>query len=250
MALTNGAEKVRFVRGEEIGIPTEGGEKEREGRLKNVAIPICEAYGIPYDFGGFLDPQEVVWPDKRCFKFTDKEGRVRKYRAHSLYWLKEIPKPIPVMPTPEALDKANDALKGKRPIVVTIRESRERSLRNSGPDWKRWAADHDAYVLDDWCVNGMSINERVGYYELARLNIGVVCGQMCLNYTSRRPYLALKALNTHYRHDMTPEWWDKHGWKVGEQIPWAWKDQKIVWNYVDDYDTIEKEFQSYMETNG
>ena len=50
--------------------------------------------------------------------------------------------------------------------------------------------------------------------------------------------------------DKLLEWWEKNGWKVGDQTPWATKSQRLVWDYVDDYETIEREFQAYLNEQG
>lgn len=244
-ALQEGANAVWFIPGFQIGVQTEGGEKEERRRLAHVALPICDLYGLKYEFGEWTGEHTSVWPDSRVRKIVD--GRLVKQRAHQIYWLKQVVKPFPVMPTQQALDRVNDKFKGKRPIVVTLRTSRDRPLRNSGPDWKRWAADHDAVVLEDWCVSWMSIDDRVAHYELASLNIGSISGQLHLCILSERPYLALKVLNNHYKNDASKEWWEKNGFQVGEQMPWAGPHQRLVWNYEDDYASIEAEFLKFWQ---
>jgi hypothetical protein len=244
IALQEGANAVWFIPGVQKGIQTQGGEEEEKRRLREVALPICDLYGLPREFGEWQG-LPAVWPQPNRAK-VEVDGKLIKIRAHQVYWLKHVTKPYPVMPTQQALDRANDRFKGKKPIVVTLRQSRDRPLRDSGPDWRKWAEDHEAVVLEDSCVSGMSIDDRVAHYELASLNIGSNSGMLHLCYLSHRPYLALRMVNNFYPHDASEAWWKKNGWSVGEQMPWATKNQKLVWNYVDDYETIEREYQQYQ----
>lgn len=241
MALGKGAEAVWFV-------PSGREEEEEQNRLKDVAYQLCELFGLTRETGPLPEGLEIVWPDERC-ALRKIEGKTTprnaKIRAHEVYWLKHLPKLFPPMPTQEAMDKANDVLKGKRPIVVVLRNAIERPLRNSSPDWRKWAMDHEAFVLEDSTITHLPVSERLAYYELSSLNIGVSSGQMHLNYLSGRPYLALRVVNNFYR-DASPDWWNRNGFEIGEQMPWADERQKLVWNYEDDYDTIEREYQAYL----
>lgn len=208
-------------------------------KLKRISIPICEAMGLKYEVS-HVPPESFCWPEP---------GKRYAHQLFSVKWMRDVREPFPLMPSQQALDKVNDVLKGRRPILVSLRNAPYQDARNSSVDWIRWAMDHEAFVLEDSCVTDMDVDERAAYYELSSLTVGTVCGQTSVVVYSRRPYLLLKALSRDYR-PLSPDWWHRNGWSIGDQMPWADATQRFVWDYQDDYDSIEREFRSYMEANG
>jgi len=246
MAMQKGANAVWFIPGFQIGTQTGGGREAERIRLARVAFPICDMYGLRREFGEPPADLLVVWPDGK-----QKNPELKLHRSHSVRWIKLVTKPSPLMPSQQALDRANDKFKGNRPLLVSLRQAPSHNpLRNSGRDWFRWATDHGAEILEDASKSDMDVDDIAAHYELSRLNIGTLSGQFHINiYSAHRPYLVLKMLNRHYT-ETSEEWWLKNKWSIGDQMPWAASHQKMVWNYDDDYLTIEREYQSYMAANG
>lgn len=212
--------------------------KEQQKRVETIVLPACELYGMPHKvapLNGRPRDHDLAWPPY-----------VRSGKAiHTGYmfgWLRHIKQPEPFMPSQEALNQASDRLKGKA-IVVHMRKTRYQDRRNSGKAWKKWAADHNAYVLED---EPISLDERCAIHELARLNIGVNAGPMVLSeYSTHRPYVILKKMAGEL--STNAEFYARQGWYPGDQYPFAGKNQRLVWNDSDDYQSIEAAYQSWRE---
>lgn len=212
--------------------------KEQESRVRSIVLPACDLYGMKYKvepLHGSPKDWDFAWPPYiRCSQKSLGAG-------YMFGWLRSIKSPEPFMPSQEALNKASDRLKGKE-IVVHLRKTKYQDRRNSGPDWVRWAEDHNAYVLPD---EPISLNERAAIHELAKLNIGVNAGPMVLSeYSSHRPYVILKKLAGEI--STNEDFYAKQGWYPGDQYPWAGKNQRIVWNDSDDYKSIEAAYKKWL----
>lgn len=232
VALHKGAGGVKFIEGWAAG-SIYGTVEEQKTRFDTIIKPICELLKLEISFQG-LDGLEVVYPKS-----------VEQGMAHLACNARELPRPYPVNPSQQALDKVNDILKGKRPVVVSLRTCSYHSSRNSGPDWERWAKDHEAVVIKDWYEEPIPLDERLAYYELASMNLGVAAGHMALIYYSYRPYLMFKILGD--TKSTSPGYHEKRGLgKIGSQLPYATKLQKFVWEGGDSYDEIEREFQKVI----
>lgn len=208
-----------------------GTQEDEKRKLEKIALRLCKHFGLQYKF------EEVIGNDL----FPGKQRN-----SHTLQHTRLLKQPSPLIPSAEALEKASHA-KGK--IVVILRNSKIQPLRNSGPDWRRWASDHDAVVLEDAEKTDMTPEEVAAYVNVASLTMSVFAGVMTVAMCSHKPYLMFKCLSDDYRANSITRW-RFMGWEVGDQLPWAGKHQKMVWSTKDDYDTIEKEYQTYMETNG
>lgn len=224
-AMPEGIGGIRFRRGFSGDHGTEADERRK---LEKIALPICRHFGLEHEF---VDEHgDEVFPTKTR-------------NSHTLKWTRLLKAPSPIVPPAQMLEKAAHA---KDRIVVILRESQIQPLRNSGPDWRRWAADHDAVVLEDAEKTDMSPLEIAAYVNLASVTVGVFAGVMTIAMCSHRPFLMLKCISEDYRPNSVDRW-SIMGWEVGDQLPWSGKHQKMVWNTKDDYDTIESEYQSYLE---
>lgn len=225
-AIPEGVGGIRF----KIGFAEDHGTQADEKRkLQKIALRLCENFGLAYAFSE--DPvQREVFPTKTR-------------NSHTLKWTRLLKAPSPLTPSAELLDRVAFAMDR---IVVILRESKIQPLRNSGPDWRRWAKDHDAVVLEDAEKTDMPPEEIAAYVNVAAVTVGVFAGAMTVAMCSHRPYLMLKCLSEDYRAN-SAERWELMGWRVGDQLPWAGKHQQMVWNTKDDYDTIELEYKKYLE---
>ncbi len=206
-----------------------GTEEDEKRKLEKIALRICKHFGLKYVFSE--EPVEgEVFPGKQR-------------NSHTLMHTRSLKQPSPLVPSAEALEKASHA-KGR--IVVILRDSKIQPLRNSGPDWRKWASDHDAVVLEDAEKTDMTPDEIAAYVNVASVTMSVFAGVMTLAMCSHKPYLMLKCLSDDYRANGINRW-HRMGWEVGDQLPWAGKHQKMIWNTQDDYSTIEEEYNSYMK---
>lgn len=229
LALEEGAQAIRFLPGFGRDHGTEADERRK---LEKIAFRLCESYGLKYELSG--EPLHV-------------ETVKTPLRPHSLKWMRQLEKPFPLRPSEQTLDRVNDVLKGRRSIVVILRESSIQPMRNSGQDWRAWAWKHEAVVLEDGEKTDMPPEEYAAYMDLASISMGVFSGPMAVAlYSEHRPYLVLRTLTEHYSA-LSAGKWQQWGWKIGDQYPWAGRHQKLVWNYRDDFDTIEGAYQEYLK---
>jgi hypothetical protein len=105
--------------------------------------------------------------------------------------------------------------------TVTIRDSFRNFHRNSNrPAWLRFAKETGAVVIDDADKVFMSIGERWDLYQ-CRMNFFVENGPTVMCWLSDAPYTAMNL-------KMTPHQ-EKMGFFEGYQLPWANRNQKLVW---------------------
>ena len=232
LAIQSGANAIRFWPGFNKDHGTEDDERRK---LKKIAFRICESYGLKYELSD-APLESYVYP---------VEG---SSRAHSLKAIrKNLKKPIPLLPSQQTLDKVNDVLKGKKPILVVLRESSIQPLRNSGHGWREWAWKRGAVILEDGEKTDMPPEEYAAYMDLSSITTGVFSGPLSIAlYSEHRPYLCLRTMTQHYSA-LSEGKWQRWGWNIGDQFPWAGKHQKLVWNYQDDFGTIEGEYQKYLK---
>lgn len=211
---------------------------EQDKRVESIVIPACKLYGMEYKIAplsGRPRDWDIAWPP---YAMSGKA----LHNGYMLGWLKSIREPEPFMPSVEAIKRAEPA-RGR--IVVHLRKTRYQDSRNSGPDWERWAKDHDAYIVPD---EPMPLDDRVALHEVAKLNMGVNSGPMVLSeYSTHRPYITLKMLAGEISTNVDFYAWQ--GWFHGEQFPWARSNQMLVWNKTDDYQSIEAAYQEWLANN-
>ena len=213
-------------------LPEQG--KLDEQRMESIVLPACRILGMKYVI-------KKEWPLKYVYP---SHGKPRNsHRMGSVLSMKE---PVPWNIPQKYMDMANDRFKGNRPGLVILRQLDIEPNRNSGPDWRRWASDHSFDVMEDYSVEPCDLEYRLACYSLASLNIGSSFGNTFINLYSRNPFLTLRFLPPGHKSGREG-YWEKCGFPVGSQMPWSDKTQKIVWGGNDDYETIEKEFNSYME---
>jgi hypothetical protein len=212
-------------------------KEEQDKRVWSIVLPACEMYGMPHKIAplsGRPRDWDLAWP---AFARSSKKALDVGYMFG---WMRSIKEPEPFMPSDEALNKVADRLKGKE-IVVHMRKTRYQPVRTSSDDWHKWAADHNAFVLED---EPIPLDERCAFHDLAKLNIGVNSGPMVLSeYSKHRPYIALKMLAGELSTNESFYHWQ--GWFPGDQFPWAGFNQRLVWGKTDDYQSIEAAYQEW-----
>lgn len=195
-------------------------------RQRTILFDACELYGMPYGTGMDL-PEDVA------YNGSARPGLINDFPRF-------LEKRIPAY----ARKRAEERLAGRK-VVVSIRNARYNTVRNSSPDWYRWAEDNKALVVKDYCDEKIPLVERAAIYEAAELHMGVMQGPMVLSWLSKKPYLILKMLAK--CKVATPEYYEKKfKMEVGKQFKTANR-QRMVWGYEDDYETIEREYRAFCE---
>lgn len=191
-ATTYGADHVIFDM-------SEGAKKfkglELEERIHSILIPACEIAGVTWEFGKSegLKPGHHMSAVLRAYK---KMGFIKKLVSRT---------------------------KGKDKYTVTLRHYNRHEERNSTEDWRAFAKDIGARVIEDYYDVPISLEDRFSLYAGAKMNYFVANGPMTLCQFSDYPYTAYinpKGVWETYHKE--------HGW-YKTQLPWANKNQKIVW---------------------
>jgi hypothetical protein len=232
LARYHGAEAIHFVPGiceAKLGYYSEA---EQAQRVKTILEPVCDLYGMPYQYGPLDHSMDVAWPP------FFRSGKLRQ--GYTFGWFQSIKEPEPIMPSPEAKEWALDEI-GEDRIVVHLRAGRNIPGRNSGPKWWEWAQEHDAYVLTD---DQIPLDRRVAIHEVALLNIGAAAGHMTISMFSKRPYVVMKFLSN-AGISTTMDWHKSQGFNPGDQFPWSGKHQRLIWDGRDDYNAIEAAYQDW-----
>lgn len=124
---------------------------------------------------------------------------------------------------------------GSEEFTVTLRSYERHPERNSGGDWRKFAKDIGAMLIEDYSVGKMPLHKRMALYAGARMNYFVVNGPCSLALFSDYPYTVfMKNINVDYHL--------RHGW-YRTQLPWARGPQKCVWDKEDTYANLMEEFE-------
>ena len=214
--------------------------QEQDKRVESIVLPACKLYGMECKvapISGRPRDYDFAWPP------YVRSGKAL-HNGYMFGWLRSIKEPEPFMPSAEALAKARDKVRGR--IVVHLRHTKYQDKRNSSDDWIWWAQDHNAYIVHDY--EPITLDDRVALHEVAKLNIGVNSGPMVISaYSTHRPYITLKLLAGEISTNADFYAWQ--GWYPGDQYPWAGKHQMLVWNQLDDYQSIEAAYQEWLANN-
>lgn len=158
----------------------------------------------------------------------------------------------------------DDFAKGRRLIVVTLREYAFQTGRNSNlPEWRKFLSDLDpscyavVVVRDSDCafdsggelanfttfpMASIDINYRLALCELAYLNLAVNTGPSAMmTLSAKTRYLVFKAYSEDYDNTSLKFHQERMGLSFGDSLPCSSEHQKLVWA-EDDADVIAAEF--------
>ncbi len=240
LARYHGADGVLFIPGVCSRKLSQYDHAEQAERVRTIVFPACDLYRMEKKLVSEAESHnhDVAWPP-----YYNARG-MKSINSYLMGWLKSVRKPEALMPTKSGLERATARLKGKT-IVCHMRVTKYQQVRNSGPDWPKWASDHGAYLLEDAEI---SLDERAGLMELAALNIGVNAGPMALCELSvHRPYITMKRVCGVVATSL--DFYAQQGWFPGDRFPWAGKHQMQVWDDRDDYEAIESAYQKWLTDN-
>ena len=167
-------------------------------------------------------------------------------------------------PNIQAANEVREYLKGRRPVVITLREANYYPTRNSNLEaWKEFArtcGEDVIFVRDtskaDEPLPGFETCPRASkdlYFRLAlmlsaRCNLMVQNGPWMLTLYSPSPWLSFGQLHPEipdWRPGF-PEWWEKHmGVPEGGQFPWSHENQRLIWR-DDSLESIRDAWAQYL----
>lgn len=161
-------------------------------------------------------------------------------------------------------EKVSDYLKGRQPVVVTLREADYYPERNSNHDaWKTWAAEcgEDVIFVRDTCKADEPFDDfeicpqasrdvlfRAALMDAAKANMIIGNGPCVLAIFGNRPFAFLKPLVPNlptYKPGQMHWWRKKIGLDYGKQFPWSRADQRIIW----EADNLEGIRRGWAEIN-
>jgi hypothetical protein len=111
------------------------------------------------------------------------------------------------------------------PYTVTLRQMSKKPERNSEDVWREFAARINAYVIEDWFVQHIALEDRVAVYAGSKMNYGVMGGPMAMLLWSPYP---LSAWCDPGIESLTKSM-DGHGMKPDGQWPFQLPNQRLVW---------------------
>lgn len=241
-----GPMRVRFIAGTWAGFRTDKvprPQSAKEAIFQHVMRPMLRLIDAEEDPGPFIGPHRP--PIKYLLRQLTKASRMGI--------------PIPKWKVPDDIAaEMRDFLKGRKPVVITLRETDYWPTRNSRvDDWIAFAKtckEDVIFVRDtakaDEPIQGFETSPRAARELLwraaltaeAKCNLMVATGPIGLAYYMDPPWLKFGVLTPEipeYRPGR-PEWWTtKQGINVGEQFPWCTPKQRIVWE-KDTLPAIEK----------
>ncbi len=124
---------------------------------------------------------------------------------------------------------------GSEEFTVTIRDYERYPQRNSSQDWRKFAKEVGAYVIEDYAVKKLNLYDRMAIYAGARMNYFVGNGPAVLCFYSDYPH-------TTFMKNVDVDYHKRHGWH-GTQLPWFSHFQKCIWEKEDTYTNIMEEFE-------
>lgn len=160
----------------------------------------------------------------------------------------------------EALDEVAHDLKGRKPLVITLREAAYYTERNSNlPAWMEFArtcgedvifvrdsskADEYLEGLETCSRASRDLLYRAALMRHAKCNLMVANGPWVLALYSPTPWLNFGALRpslTSWRPGSDKWWINQMGVPPGEQFPWATSEQRMIWTD----DSLENIWDAY-----
>lgn len=169
---------------------------ETQKRIASILIPACELAGCDYTFdkgSKYIDPgyhMDVL------IKTFHAYGKLEKLKS--------------VLPP------------GNERYTVTLRNSSRYPQRNSGDDWRRFAKEIGAFVIEDYGDEPIDLRKRMALYAGAEMNYFVANGPMMLCVCSDYPFTA-------FMKNVDEKYHAEHGFPVGSQLPWLTDKQRFVW---------------------
>lgn len=216
--------------------------EEMHWRLWNIVIPACRMAGASVTLATGWDQArklaDLIWP-------PDWDRQDPRRRHHLTKELVAAAKAGRAIPKLGAMEHARRKVRGiiaraGKPLVTITQRKTYEPLRNSDPAlWDRVAAElserfHVVRLLDTDEALGLgagfgelNLELRLALYQEAAQNIHPHGGPAVLCWFSGAPFLMFGAA-------LPAEFWRKNwivnvGLEIGEQLPWARWDQRIIY---------------------
>ena len=128
---------------------------------------------------------------------------------------------------------------GTERYTVTLRQTRRWPNRNSQEqDWRKFAAEIGALVIEDYDVKPMHLHERMALYAGAEMNFFVTNGPVMLCFLSEYPAMGFDVQNS----PMIPL-----GIPMGQPYPYLMPDRHFQVYEKDTYENIHKHFDAWQK---
>ena len=158
---------------------------------------------------------------------------------------------------------AREALDGRRPVTITLREGAGFAHRNSDMEaWQkfgRWLSRKGESVIIvrdtinadkplanfDICSDAsLDLHKRAALYRHAKCNCFVTNGPWGLAYFTKVPWLTFASIDDEQpEHFNRPAWWNMFmGLTHEKQLPWATAQQRIIYKR-DTFDNLRGAYE-------
>lgn len=124
--------------------------------------------------------------------------------------------------------------KGSERFTVTLRNYRRHPERNTSDEWREFAIELGARIIEDYYDVPISMEERFALYAGAEMNYFGQNGPVALCLFSDYPYTAYIPTQGVWK-----EYHQQHGW-YKTQLPWANENQKVIWSEFSSVSTSAK----------
>jgi hypothetical protein len=126
---------------------------------------------------------------------------------------------------------------GKERYTVTLRRTERGASRNSRePDWRAFADEIGARVIEDYDVEPIHLHQRMALYAGAEMNFFVTNGPVMLCFLSEYPAMGFDVQNSHMV---------KIGVPFGEPYPWLLPQQRQIYE-PDTLEVIRRHFAAWQ----
>lgn len=221
-----------------------------------------------------------LWPDVKVMpsreraidylteqRFPDGYNVRNPRPAHGIGKMLFNRKVVPLRPNDEKWQELeDDGLTAENLVVITIRECKSQSRRNSNiaewlkvADWLKSRQLEPIFVPDTENPDrtfgshkvskkaALDVQYRLALYEKAHLNLGVMSGPMFgLVMISARPFLIFRPTTYGYE-ETSDKFWSDNGIPFESQLQWFTTFQRIIWNGLDTFDNVRENLERWLK---
>ena len=205
--------------------------------------------------GAIEDPEAIEGHSSDCYSLAPSAAHIA-----------EGEKPVQFQASMEARKKIADYLGGKKPVVITLRETTYWPHRNSNIDeWTKFAeylkqkgeeviflrdtryADEPLGEFTTYPEASKDLDLRTALYEASKLNMFVGNGPWVIALFGKSPWMMFAKPDIDDPcFPNTPAGFKYYaGLTTGEQYSWATPDQRIVWE-ADTYETMVEAWEAWQ----
>lgn len=234
---------------------------QQVARFAAIMIPLLRGHDWPHTMCKTRDEAQALF-DKNPDCYPNGYFVANPVEGHLLKHVTSKPKIIPLKATETAARYVEGRLAGRKPVVITIRQTMRPARNSNISAWIEFAIEakaqgHDVIFVPDtdeptqdfgfesWPDAANDVHIRLALYEQALVNMGVSNGPMALTMFSALPMIMMKPI-TEAHPETTARFWLAQNVAPGSQPSWFNNSQRIIWEN-DDVENIKGAFGKWIE---